>query len=67
MKLLYTILFFLDTLALVLFSYYFLKMLDRGFDELSVLSLLFGIVACIILLVFIMLQFVKPPGSGRRL
>jgi len=67
MKVLYTILFFLDTLALVLFSYFFLKLVDKGFDEIGILSLLCGIVACIIVLVFIMLQFVKPPGSKGRI
>jgi hypothetical protein len=65
MKVLYTILFFLDTLALVLFTYFFLKVVDKGFDEISMLALLCGIVACIILLVFIMLHFVKPPAPKR--
>lgn len=66
MKTLYTILFFLDTLALVLFAYFLLKLSDTGTSELGFLAVLCGIIICIVLLVFIMMRFIKVPGSKMR-
>ena len=63
MKTLYTILFFLDTLALILISYLFLKQADKGSSEIGLLALLCGIVLCVIFLIYIMVRFFKHPGS----
>ena len=66
MKTLYTILFFLDTLALVQFTYFFLKLYDAGKDQLLFMALLCAIIICIVFLVYIMMKFLKLPGSGRK-
>ncbi|ANE49195.1 hypothetical protein SY85_00425 [Flavisolibacter tropicus] len=64
MKLLYTILFFLDTLALILFSYLFLKLSGSGMSEVTFAVLLLAIVICIISLIFILVHYIELPSSN---
>ncbi len=66
MKTLYTILFFLDTLALTLFTYFFLKLSDTGIGKLTFMALLGAIIVCIILLVYIIVRFIKFPQSKKQ-
>ena len=67
MKLLYTILFLLDTLALVLLMYLFLELSDTGTGEIALMGLLCLIVICIVFLVHVLLRFVHLPGKeGHR-
>ncbi|HUR11770.1 MAG TPA: hypothetical protein VM012_10400 [Flavitalea sp.] len=66
MKTVYTILFFLDTLALVLLTYLFLKLSDQRTGEFTAMALFGGIIVCILLMVFITIRFIKLPGSNRH-
>jgi hypothetical protein len=66
MRTLYTILFFLDTLALILFMYWFFKLADKGMSELTFMTLLCGIIVCIALLVYIIVRFLKHPESEKQ-
>lgn len=63
MKALYTILFFLDTLALVLLAYFFFKLSDKGISEVASAGFICAIIICTILLMYIMVRFIKLPGS----
>ncbi|MEP7257452.1 MAG: hypothetical protein ABI687_03670 [Flavitalea sp.] len=66
MKILYTILFFADTLALILLSFLFLKLLDTGIEKSVLVLVISAIVFCIILLVYFLLRYIKQPPSNSR-
>jgi len=66
MKTLYTILFFLDTLALILIAYLFFKLADKGTSDLGLLALFCGVVVCVISLIYIMVRYFKHPGSKMQ-
>jgi hypothetical protein len=65
MKWLYTILFFLDTLTLILLVYFFLKLADNGVNEVTLGAMLFAIVMCIVLLIYILVHYIELPSSKR--
>lgn len=62
MKFLYTILFFIDTLVLVLLSYFLFKVLDQGGSRGSALLLAAALVVSILLLVYVFNRYLKLPS-----
>jgi DMSO/TMAO reductase YedYZ heme-binding membrane subunit len=66
MRMRYTILFFADTLLLIVLSYLFLRKLDQGASP-AVLVLTFsGIVASIFLLVRLLISYIRQPTDRER-
>jgi len=59
MKLIYTILFFLDLVILVTLSFLFLQLLDNKADGIQLGETLSGIVICLLLLAFFLFRYVK--------
>jgi heme/copper-type cytochrome/quinol oxidase subunit 4 len=66
MKAVYTILFLLDTVALILFAYFLLKLSNKEANETTFIALLCAVIACIILLVYIILRFINSPRPANR-
>jgi hypothetical protein len=65
MRILYTILFFTDTILLICLSYLFLQLADNG-GKLRTLILIFsGILLSICLLILLLRKYINQP-SGRR-
>lgn len=66
MRILYTILFFADTILLVFLTYIFLQRFDLGGNLWAAVLILAGIVICIFLLVLLLRSYIKqPPGRWR--
>jgi hypothetical protein len=65
MKRVFTILFFLDTLVLIVLSYFFFHRLSGNFHALPLLMLLAGILASIGALAFFLWHYWKLPSSGK--
>jgi hypothetical protein len=63
MKIIYTILFFADTLFLIVLANLFLKLIDTGMSGLTFALMLFAIVASIVLLAYFLLHYIKLPSS----
>lgn len=65
MKIVYTILFFIDTLALILLCYFLLKLMDHGVDshKLTFSLLTSGILTSIALLVFFLNRYTKTKSA----
>jgi len=61
MKTRFTILFFLDVMALLLLTYFFLKMADTERNGIVVAILPFAIALCIVFLIYIVVHYLKPP------
>lgn len=61
MKFVYTILFFTDTLALVLLSYLLFKLLDQGGSRSSILLLAAALIVSILLLIYFFNRYLKLP------
>jgi heme/copper-type cytochrome/quinol oxidase subunit 4 len=61
MKMLFTILFFADTILLVTLTYRFLKMMDSGEHGWQLLALLTAIAGSIGLLAFFLYRYTKLP------
>jgi hypothetical protein len=61
MKILYTILFFADTILLVFLAYIFLQRFDTGGSLWQVMLIMAGIVGCIILLVLLLRSYIRRP------
>ena len=66
MKFIYTILFFIDTLILVVSSYFFLQKIDNGHDVWGLAILLAGMLASIAVLIILLLHYMKQPSPGRK-
>jgi hypothetical protein len=66
MKIIYTILFFADTLLLVFLSYLFMQKIDTGGNEAVLVLIFVGIVASILLLGFLLRSYIKQPPDQRR-
>ncbi len=64
MKIIYTILFFTDTLLLVVFSYLFLKYFDNGTPIPTLVLLSIGIMIGIILLIYFVYNYLKIPQNN---
>ena len=65
MKIIYTILFFSDALLLIILSFVFLKLIDKGASGFTIISMLTGITFSIILLVYFLHTYLKIP-TGKR-
>jgi hypothetical protein len=66
MKIIYTILFFVNTLLLLLLTYITVQFLDEGVDFFKVALMAIAIVICIFILAYLLLQYIKIPASGRK-
>jgi ammonia channel protein AmtB len=66
MKILYTILFFLDTTLLVFLAYWFLRTLDAGTTPLSLIAMASAIIACIGFLVYLFVGYLKLPPKENK-
>jgi DMSO/TMAO reductase YedYZ heme-binding membrane subunit len=63
MKLIYTILFFADTLVLVFLAYTILKFIDTGTSPVHFVLTCASFILCILLLVYFLLHYIKQPSS----
>jgi len=66
MKLLYTILFFSDLIALIKLSYLFLIRIDTGHQFWLLILLLLGMAACIALLIYFLSAYINLPPARRH-
>jgi hypothetical protein len=66
MKIIYTILFFADTLILIVLAFLFLKLKDMGMNGATFIALIAAIIFCIALLVYFILHYLKLPPSGGQ-
>src|SRR6266705_1298712 len=66
MRILYTILFFVDTLLLVFLTYLFLQKIDTGGNAWILILIFAGIVASIFLLVLLLKSYIRQPPGRRR-
>ena len=66
MKIIYTILFFVDTLLLIVLTYLFLKLMDNGMSPIVFILMVLAIVFCIMLLVYFLLNYLKSPPFSRH-
>jgi predicted permease len=66
LRALYTILFFADTVLLACLSFLSLRKLDQG-GPAKILTLIFaGIIASILLLVYLLKKYIKLPSDKER-
>jgi hypothetical protein len=61
MKTLYTILFFIDTVLLVLLSWYLFKMIDKGAGAGTFACIIAGMLLSIASLTFLLFRYLKQP------
>jgi hypothetical protein len=61
MKIVYTILFFIDTLLLIALAFLFLKLSDTGMSVATLVSVIAGIIVSILLLVYLLYRYIKLP------
>ena len=66
MKIVYTILFFTDTFLLVILSFLFLKLSDKGMSGLPLALVITGIIFSILLLVYFLFRYIKLPSSDTN-
>ena len=66
MKILYTILFFIDTLLLILLSFILLKMIDEGVNITKLIFMLSAIILSIVTLIFFLRRYLKVSASGSH-
>jgi ABC-type enterochelin transport system permease subunit len=60
MKTIYTILFFLDLLVLIMLSYFLLKLVDTGGHGWLTIIVLLGLIGSIMLLATFLGRYIKP-------
>jgi len=65
MKTLYTILFFVDMILLIVLSFWFLELVDSGINGITIALMLAGILSCIVLLIYFLLRYIKHPSSDN--
>ena len=65
-KVVYTILFFVNTLLLLLLTYATVQFVDEGVDYLKIGMMAVAILICIFILAYLLLQYIKIPSSGRK-
>ena len=65
MKIIYTILFFVDMLALLLLAFVFFKLIDTGISGAPIFFLILAIICSIALLVFLLFKYIKIPPTDR--
>jgi len=65
MKTLLTILFFVDTLVLIILSFLLLKMLDTGISGGALVFLLIAYASCIFLLGYLLFRYMNLPPEKK--
>jgi hypothetical protein len=66
MKILYTILFFADTMMLILVAYLFLHLSDGGMSVELFMLLSIALLACILILILVLVHYLKLPSKSPR-
>jgi len=66
MKVIYAILFFVETVFLTGLTYLFLKKIDNGGGAWILMLIFLGIVSSISLLIFLIRKYIKHPPDRRR-
>jgi hypothetical protein len=66
MKILYTILFFADTMMLILVAYLFLRLSDGGMSVELFMLLSIALLACILILILVLVHYLKLPSKSPR-
>jgi hypothetical protein len=65
-KIIYTILFFIDTLVLIMLAFLFLKELDEGLNLPQLLALTLSITVCISLQVLFIVNYTRLPVDKEK-
>jgi len=66
MKIIYTILFFTDTLLLILLSFILLRMIDERVNPIKLIFMLSAIILSIVTLIFFLRRYLKIPASDNH-
>ena len=66
MKVFYTILFFADTLMLIVVAYLFLHLSDGGMSVELFMLLSMALLMCILILVLVLIHYLKLPSKSPR-
>lgn len=66
MKILYTILFFADTMMLITVAYLFLHLSDGGMSVELFMLLSIALLACIAILILVLVHYLKLPSKSAR-
>jgi hypothetical protein len=66
MKVLYTILFFADTLVLIVVAWLFLRLSDGGMSVELCMLLSIALLACILILILVLIHYLKLPSKSPR-
>ena len=66
MKTFYTILFFADTMMLIMVAYLFLHLSDRGMSVELFMLLSIALLACIAILILVLVHYLKLPSKSAR-
>ncbi|HEY5406045.1 MAG TPA: hypothetical protein VIJ92_03120 [Ginsengibacter sp.] len=66
MKIVYTILFFADTLLLIVLTYAFFKLMDSSIDRFVLAMMVIAIAICIFMLIHFLNQYIKIPSSENK-
>ena len=66
MKIIYTILFFVDTLLLTVLAYLLLKLGESGLNKLALVLIGCAIVFSIVILFYILFYYIKLPSTDNN-
>jgi hypothetical protein len=66
MKTFYTILFFADTMMLIMVAYLFLHLSDGGMSLALFMLLSVALLACIVILILVLVHYLKLPSKSPR-
>lgn len=65
MKIIYAILFFADTLLLVVLAFLFMRYIDTGADKFRFTAIITAIIGCIVLLGYFISYYMKLPHKEK--
>lgn len=65
-RIIYTILFFVNTLLLLLLTYTTVQFLDQGANYYKIGLMAFAIVICIFMLSYLLFRYIKIPSDGKE-
>ena len=66
MKIIYTVLFFADTIVLLILAFLFFKLVDAGTSATPIILLFSGIVCSIAILIYLLFKYIKIPPPNRH-
>ena len=66
MKIIYTVLFFADTIVLLILAFLFFKLVDAGTSATPIILLFSGIVCSSAILVYLLFKYIKIPPPNRH-